>query len=216
MNSRIHILFMALWLSATVRLSAQAVRAERRGLYDITTAADSQQIDGFKSVIIYSDELGNEVWVSKEKQCVTYEKVPTPVSEGAASMHVTWDKVTGGCKWIGMGFGWNDWQAKDMTGLLEQAAVRMQVRAVKGSFSNFPVAFAFEDYTGVQSFCGFNLKQASGRFNDQSWTVVEIPLKDFPFIRNGGDLSKVKQFMIQLEGAGDIYLDDIRLVRVGQ
>jgi hypothetical protein len=88
----------------------------------------------------------------------------------------------------------------------------MKVKSVKGSFSNLPVAFAIEDYTGVQSYYGFNSSLASGLFNDQTWTTVTIPLKNFPFERNDADLGKVKQFMIQLEGDGDIYLDDIRIV----
>ena len=74
------------------------------------------------------------------------------------------------------------------------------------------MAFAFEDYSGVQTYCGFQLRQASGRFNDREWTTVEIPLTDFPFVRNDANLSKVKQLMIQLEAAGDIYLDDVRLI----
>lgn len=184
-------------------------------LYDVMTIDSSGQIDGFKAVRIFSDDLGREVWVSPEKQCVRMERVKHPVVEGDYAMHLTWDKVTGGCKWIGIGFGWSDWMGKDMTGL-QDAAVQLKVQSVKGRFKNLPVAFAFEDYTGVQTYCGFRMEQASGEFNEFSWTTVTVPLRDFPFGRNQADLSKVKQFMIQLEGDGDIYLDDIRLVRYHQ
>lgn len=183
------------------------------GLYDVNSPVQSDQIDGFKAVHIFSDDLGREVWVSPEKQCVTMERVSSPVAEGGNSMHIKWDKVGGGCKWIGIGFGWSDWMGKDMTGMDITSAVQLKVRAAKGRFRNLPVAFAFEDYTDVQSYCGFRMEQASGEFNDMGWTTVTIPLRDFPFERNNADLSKVKQFIIQLEGDGDIYLDDIRLVR---
>ena len=188
-----------------------SVRIRRLELYDVMKSDTLDQVDGFKAVQIFSDDLGREVWVSPEKHCVKMERISQPVVEGDYSMHLTWDKVTGGCKWIGIGFGWSDWMGKDMTGI-ESAAVQLKVRAAKGRFKNLPVAFAFEDYTGIQTYCGFRASQASGEFNDFSWTTVTIPLRDFPFEKNNADLSKVKQFMIQLEGDGDIYLDDIRLV----
>lgn len=212
MKFRLLVVFILLQRVVMAQSGATWVHVEPKGLYDVDTPADTNTWNRFKSVYIYSDDTGSEVWISKEKHCVTMERVSTPVSEGDYSLHITWDKVTGGCAWIGMGFGWEDWQAKDMSALLDDAAVQLKVRAATGSFSNLPVAFAFEDYSGVQTYCGFNAKQASGRFNDQTWTTVEIPLSDFPFLRNGADLSKVKQFMIQLEGAGDVYVDDIRLI----
>ncbi len=192
------------------------VRFQPMDLYDIQSGHDTNQIDGFKQVNIFSDEYSSEVWVSPEKACVTMEKVNSPTFEGTAALHITWDKISGGCKWIGVGFGWNDWIAKDMTGLTESAAIQLQVRSVKGSFANFPVAFAVEDYSGAQTYCGFNAKHAEGLFTDSTWTTVTIPLREFPFKRKNADLSKVKQFMIQLEGDGDIYLDDIRIIRYQQ
>jgi len=191
----------------------ERVRFQAMNLYDVPTPGATEQIDGFKAVHIFSDDLGREVWVSPEKNCVTMERVSAPVTEGGYSMHITWDKVTGGCKWIGLGFGWSDWMGKDMTGLESISAVQMKVRSAKGSFRNLPVAFAFEDYTDVQTYCGFRAEYAAAEFNDQSWTTVTVPLRDFPFQRKNADLSKIKQFMIQLEGDGDIYLDDIRLIR---
>lgn len=212
MKLRLLSLFFLLQRVVMAQSGASWVKMEPQGLYDLESPTDTFACNGFKSVNIYSDDTGSEVWVSKETHCVTLERVSKPVTEGSYALHIKWDKVTGGCAWIGMGFGWEDWQAKDMSGLLYDASVQLKVRAVKGSFSNLPVAFAFEDYTGVQTYCGFNAKQASGRFTDQAWTTVTIPLADFPFIRNGAELSKIKQFMIQLEGAGDVYVDDIRLI----
>jgi len=188
------------------------VQLQSKELYDVANAVDSTFINGFKNTLIYADDLSNEIWVSPEKQCVTMEKNSEVVFSGDASLHVKWDKVTNGCKWIGLGFGWSNWQPKDMNEVIAESAIQMKVKSAKGSFSNLPVAFAIEDYTGVQSYYGYNSTLSSGNFNDQTWTTVSIPLKNFPFERNDADLGKVKQFMIQLEGDGDIYLDDIRIV----
>ena len=188
------------------------VQLQSKELYDVANAVDSTFINGFKNTLIYADDLSNEIWVSPEKQCVTMEKNSEVVFSGDASLHVKWDKVTNGCKWIGLGFGWSNWQPKDMNEVIAESAIQMKVKSAKGSFSNLPVAFAIEDYTGVQSYYGYNSTLSSGNFNEQTWTTVSIPLKNFPFERNDADLGKVKQFMIQLEGDGDIYLDDIRIV----
>jgi hypothetical protein len=188
------------------------VQLQSKELYDVANAVDSTSINGFKNTLIYADDVSNEIWVSPEKQCVTMEKNSQVVFSGDASLHLKWDKVTNGCKWIGLGFGWSNWQPKDMNEVVAESAIQMKVKSAKGSFSNLPVAFAIEDYTGVQSYYGYNSSLASGLFNDKTWTTVTIPLKNFPFERNDADVGKVKQFMIQLEGDGDIYLDDIRIV----
>ncbi|MFM2135749.1 MAG: hypothetical protein RL021_1149, partial [Bacteroidota bacterium] len=183
------------------------VRVTRQGLYEYPTDIAAQVNSDNKPFVVFSDDMGSEVWVSPEKKCITMGKVHAPVAEGTTAIHLTWDKVSGGCDWIGIGFGWEDWQPKDLSGSWRELALSLKVRAVTGTFSNFPVAFAFEDYSGVQTYCGFQLSQASGRFNDREWTTVRIPLTDFPFVRKDANLSKVKQLMIQLEGAGAVYLD---------
>jgi hypothetical protein len=55
---------------------------------------------------------------------------------------------------------------------------------------------------------------ASGAFNEQTWTTVTIPLSNFDFKKGDFNLESVKQFMIQLEGDGDIYLDNIKFIRL--
>ena len=210
-----HFILPLLFVVVACSSSKQSVvQMQSKSLYDSAESADTNAINGFKNTIIYSDDFSSEIWVSPEKQCVTMEKNSQVVFSGESSIHLKWDKVTNGCKWIGLGFGWSNWQPKDMNEVVEFSAVQMKVKSAKGSFSNLPVAFAIEDYTGVQSYFGFNTSLASGLFNDQTWTTVSIPLKNFPFERNDADVGKVKQFMIQLEGDGDIYLDDIRIVSV--
>ena len=160
------------------------VQAKNQDLYDEKTLDTEIGINGFKELVVFDNELDNTVWVSPEKQCVTLERENTQTYAGKTALHVKWDKVTGGCKWIGIGFGWNNWQPKDMSEVVAFAAVQFQVKAVKGSFANLPVAFAFEDYTGVQSYYGFNKTLVSGDFNDKEWRTVTIPLSNFPFENN--------------------------------
>jgi hypothetical protein len=46
-----------------------------------------------------------------------------------------------------------------------------------------------------------------------SWTAVSIPLSDFPFERFQTQSDMIKQFIIQFEADGDVYIDNIKLVR---
>lgn len=189
------------------------VTVQHKELYDQSSPEDTSAINGFRNVVIFSENMDNTVWVSPEKNCVTLSKESIQTYSGKYALHVTWDKITGGCKWIGIGFGWNNWLPKDMIEVVDHAAIQFQVKAVKGNFKNLPVAFGIEDYTGVQTFYGFNYGLASGTFNDSSWTAVTIPLNKFPFEQKDADLGKVKQFIIQLEGDGDIYLDEIKIIK---
>jgi hypothetical protein len=187
---------------------------QSKGLYEAAAPIDANEINGFKAVYIFRDEYDKSVWVSPDVQCVNMQSEVKTTYADAKALRVTWDKVKGGCKWIGIGFGWNNWVAKDMVDVVDECAVQMQVRAVRGSFSNFPVAFAFEDYSGVQAYCGFQKDQAAAVFTDSTWTTVTIPLSKFNFKQKEFNAESVKQFMIQLEGDGDIYLDNIKIVRL--
>lgn len=210
------ILFLFPLLCATMVFAQQQafVQFKTQELYEEIDRNKPENIDGFTALTIFGDDLDNTVWASPEKNCVTLAQQNIQLYKGNGALHVKWDKITGGCTWIGIGFGWNNWQPKDMSGLSDDTAIQLQVRSVSGTFSNLPVAFALEDYTGTQAFCGFNKTMVTSDFNDTEWRTVTIPLRKFPFLEKDFDDSKVKQFIIQLEADGDIYLDNICLVKL--
>ncbi len=193
--------------------TAAPVHLAQQGLYPIATPVDSNEIDGFSATNIFDETINKDFWVSPEKECVIAEKEEKNTRNGNTALHIKWDKITGGCDWIGIGFGWNNWQPKDISQIIDQASIVFYVKSAHGSFKNLPVAFALEDYTGVQSYYGFTPELVEGEFTEDRWQKVTIPLSLFPFDQNDGDPSLVKQFMIQLEGDGDIYLDKINIER---
>jgi len=189
-----------------------AIEVQQKALYDnVLTVADTVLGD-FKASAIFKDDYDKSVWVSPEVQCVQMASEKVVFKEGNASLKVNWDKIKGNCKWIGVGFGWNNWMAKDMSDIADEAAVSLSVKAVSGNFKNLPVAFAFEDYSGVQCYYGFRQEMAPAGFNDSAWTSVVIPLEKFNFKARDFDTEKVKQFIIQLEGDGAVYIDDIKII----
>jgi hypothetical protein len=90
----------------------------------------------------------------------------------------------------------------------------MQIRSQTDTLKSLPLALALEDYTGSQCFIGFSAKYLNGkRIMPGSWTAVAIPLSDFPFERFQTQSDMIKQFIIQFEADGDVYIDNIKLVR---
>ncbi len=202
-------------LASLLFSSCDIIKMQDKGLYDYKSAKkEKANINGFADLIVFDGAMDKSVWVSPETHCVTMKKEIVNKKVSKSAMHLKWDKVSGGCKWIGIGFGWNNWLGKDMTEVVNEAAIVLYVKAAEGNFSNLPVAFALEDYSGTQAYLGFNKKMVASDFTTDKWTPVIIPLKDFPFKAQDFDASNVKQFMIQLEGDGNIYLDDIKIIRL--
>lgn len=170
------------------------------------TAAEPAEIN------VYSDYLDKFSWVSPEPTCIEIKNENKEVQTGKNAIHLKWDKITGGCKWLGVGFGAGNWQTKDFSEIAPNTALQLHIKSVKGNFKNLPVAFAFEDNFGVQAYYGFRLELASGEFTDTSWTAVTIPLSKFDFKGQHFNLERITQFIIQLEADGNIYIDNIKFI----
>ncbi len=208
-----HILSLSLGVFLIYSCTSSSVKMARQDLYAVDREVSATEINGFRATSIFDESMDKSFWVSPEKQCVTAQAENKMKYSGEKSLHLKWDKISGGCDWIGIGFGWNNWRPKDISQIIDIASIEFYVRSAHGSFRNLPVAFALEDYTGVQTYYGFNYDLVEGEFTEETWQKVRIPLSKFPFDEKGADPSLIKQFMIQLEGDGDIYLDNINIVR---
>lgn len=198
----------------TVHITNSMVRLKNKGLYDLPERSPIVDIGGFTALQLFDENMGSEIWVSKEAQCVSVVRVNTKSYSGEYAMHAKWDKIAGGCKWIGMGFGWDNWQPKDLSGILDSASIQIQIRSHTDTLKSLPLAMALEDYTGAQCFIGFSAKYLNGnRIMPGQWTTALIPLSDFPFERFQTQPDMIKQFIIQFEADGDVYFDNIKLVR---
>jgi hypothetical protein len=203
LNGVLVLFFLSLLFSCKELVSVQ-----KKSFYE----AESQAILKPAEIYIYSEYMDKFSWVSPEPTCVELKINRDQAFEGKNSIHLKWDKITGGCKWLGVGFGAGNWYTKDFSDKTKSMALQLQIKAAKGSFKNFPVAFAFEDNFGVQAYFGFRLEQAAGVFNDSSWTSVTIPLSKFDFKSQQFNIEKITQFIIQLEAEGDVYLDNIKFI----
>ncbi len=209
-KSILYLIGTALFLGGCVQIKDQA-------LFDappVTPVPES--IGNFYGLTIMQDELNSEFWGEQNLECFKTERVKVENQVGDYAIRVTWDKDKGICDWIGMGWGWNGWMAKDMRTIIDSAALSFRVKPVKGEFGNLPIAVGIEDYSGAGAWLGFSPNAVNKEKSVDGWTQVEMPLSEFNWAEMSTNTSNIKQVIFQLEATGDFYFDDIRIApRVG-
>lgn len=186
---------------------------QSKALYDQPLPADTRpNIAGFYAVNIFSDYLSSEVWHTENASCISVTNIFSGQKSGDGALQIKWDKPQGGCTWIGMGIGWNDWAPKDMHAIADQSAVQFWVRNIKGTSNGLPWAVCLEDYSGAQAWTGVTPNNVEGGKITENWTQVTIPVSSFDFKTNDADIYSIKQMIIQFESRGEVMIDDIHLV----
>ncbi len=168
-----------------------------------------EAFNAFKARTVYSNTTGDEVW--GPEACGEIAVGSRGAFEGNA-IRVIWNK-TPDCDWVGMGIGWDAWQPKDLSGIMDETSLSFQLRAGKGE-SRIPIMiFLLEDYAGVQSAAPLRAGYMERYPLDTTWRKVILPMSDFPAQRDGLDLTNIKQLIVELQGQADVMLDDIQIIR---
>ena len=174
---------------------------------------ETPHIDNLYSLDIFTDYMSKEVWFSGEQVgCINVEQEESITFSGDGSLHITWDKISSPCEWIGMGIGWDNWAGKNLSSVYDKSAIQFKIRTAKDVLKSLPVAFALEDYGNVQAWVGFNRNMLSDKVITEEWSTVTIPISEFDWEKDEADIGNIKQFMIQFEAAGDVFVDEIKIV----
>jgi len=214
-------LFFTLFLVSCSTMKQQA-------LFDAPADQEIPEgIENFYALNIFDGKMNGEHWFSKPpeistKKCLditnTYFISPELIAsndvEAKPSMRWKWDKKAGDCSWMGMGFGWDGWAGKDMSQIIDKAAIQFKVRSAKGSLKSLPLAACFEDYADNQVWIGFHPQVIeNGIITDDQWSNVTLPLAEFEWENAQDiDMTNIKQMIVQFEAAGDIYVDEIKVI----
>lgn len=160
---------------------------------------------------IYTDFLTSEFWVTRDGGCFQVEAGPAYAKEGEAGLNLTWSKVTNGCSWVGMGFGWDNWSGKDLSDVYATGALQFYVRLKSGVRTTLPWAIGIEDYAGAQAWLGMSSNAVQGREISTEWTKIQLPLSEFNWDEQGANPGNIKQLIIEVHGDGECELDEISI-----
>lgn len=195
-----------------VILVSGCVNFKKQSLWDSPPEiAEPEHIENVYALNILEDGLNGDVWFTEDIKCIKVENSGEFKSSGEKGVHIKWDKQEGGCDWIGLGIGWDSWSGKDLSRILDRAAIQFRAYSPDGKIKSLPLAACLEDFGGAQAWLGItgNLIKYKG---DDEWATVTLPLEDFSWNEFDADASNIKQMIIQFEAAGDFYVDDIKIV----
>ena len=217
MNKSKLIIFLLLFAQlGNIFAQKSIISFQKANLYEDNSQKEVPNINGFTALDLFHEDIDNSVWVSPEKQCIKMELYKELAQDGKHSLHLTWDKSVEGCKWLGIGFGWNAWEPKELSLVSEIGAIQFYVRSFKDTLKSLPWAIALEDYSGVQAYTGFSKDYLESPITANKWTKVLIPIKRFPIEAFDLDLTLIKQFIIQLDGEGEVLVDNFSIVALPQ
>ena len=127
------------------------------------------------------------------------------------SLHLKTDKLSS-CEWIGMGIGWDGWQGKDLSGVVNNAAIEFMAMVDGDPVNSIPIVYILEDYSANQCYATAGYLGIEGGMVTKKWTRVVIPLPTFSYQKDNIDLTNIKQLLLQCYDKVDIYIDNIKII----
>ena len=131
--------------------------------------------------------------------------------EGEDHLYVKWDK-NDKCKFIGIGFTWGGYKSKNLSPLINSAAIEMMIRIDEGEKTKLPMFFSLVDYSGKMCVSKINYLDIDGGIISQDWTKVRIPLQAFNFEKKGVNMSNIKELRLEFQQSGSVHIDDMKIV----
>jgi hypothetical protein len=191
-----------------IEINKKKLRFKKTGLYE-GKYQEEYNIRGFSQLTVFNESLA-DFWTSDGSSCIK-GKLESANSDKNV-LQVNWNSDQGGCDWVGMGFGWDGWKAKDLNYVVDTLALEITVRSTGEPFSNIPWAFCLEDYSGAQAWLGYNSAFLKSDAITKEWSKVQMPLSLFPFDEFDVDATSIKQLLIQVFAEGVIEIESIELV----
>ena len=127
------------------------------------------------------------------------------------SIHIQTD-MDPRCEWIGMGIGWDGWQGKDLSTIVDNAAIEFMARVDGAPIYNIPIVFILEDYSSNQCYATASYLGIEAGEVTNKWTRIIVPFSTFSYETHNIDLTNIKQLLLQCYDKVDIYIDDIKII----
>lgn len=202
-----------LFIFGLAMLLDSCISIKKQELWEIPKTENlAPKIGNFYGLNIAREGLSSEVWFTQNPRCLQISTVTETVFEGEKALFLKWDKQAGNCEWLGMGIGWDAWSGKNLSGIVNKAAIQFKAYSKSGKVKSLPLAIALEDYGGLQAWLGLFPQYIEHKENEE-WATVTLPLFDFDWDQFNADAGNIKQMIIQFEASGEVYFDEIKLVQ---
>ena len=135
-----------------------------QGIFDMSSDQIlPEHIENVYALDVFKGVMSGEQWFSKPPEipttkCLDVTAVNSNFDISNSSMLWTWDKKAANCGWMGIGFGWDGWAGKDLSSIIDKAAIQLKVKSKNGILKSLPLAACLEDYGGNQVWIGFHSK----------------------------------------------------------
>lgn len=154
--------------------------------------------------------VNNNVWGLISDECQSFELSNKESSEGNQSLHLEWNAAND-CRLTSFGTSWNKWNPVDLTPIYNTGAFEFDLKMAKGKSTSIPLYIGFEDYNRAKSFVNLKSDYVKGGQYSTDWKKVVIPISAIP---KGVDLKRVKQLYFDVKDSGEVYIDNIKLVKL--
>ena len=204
----------AWFLFAILLIASSCVQFKKANLYDGVEPVPKKSKPKDLSIVVEPriyDEDATDVWGLEKNECQDISLSDVAYS-GKESIKLTWNRDAAGCKWSGIGIGWDGWAGKDLTPILDYAAIQMYVRTQEGRSFGLPMVLTLIDYSKGMGFSYTTNKYFERTAIDEEWQKVIVPLNSFEMEKENLDPSNIQQLQIELQQSGSFYLDDISLI----
>jgi hypothetical protein len=173
------------------------------GVYDIVPEINSEQQER-----IFFDETKGLLWTN----LANCGELSVVRKEDNNVLLLDWNKVD--CDWVGFGNSWSAFVADDISEIYQSSAITFKIKAVGSPQNSVAFVIGLDDYAGGSSyvFTHSNLYADKLVISNDEWTTYYMPLWDYDFSEAGVDPYGIKQMVIQLEGSGKVFLDDIQVI----
>ena len=160
--------------------------------------------------LIFDDAfVNNNGWGLVKDNCKEIEFSEAERFSGEKSLHLVWDETRANCKFNAFGVSWNKWHPVDLTPIREKAAFEFEILTVGETVPSLPIKIGFEDYDRAKSFVTLTSAFVEGESYDSKWRKVRIPLSTIP---KGVNFKNIKQVYFTMNGKGEVFMDNFKLV----
>ena len=169
------------------------------------------ELEAYPVALFKDGFINDNGWGLYEDHCQNIRLTDEQVAEGSTAIRATWDATTADCYRVSIGVSWNSWFPIDMTKAKDNVTIKIALKSKANLYEAQNLRFGFEDYERQVSLVKLHRDfLPNGSFVAGQWQTITIPLSALPAT---ADFSNIKQFMIQMDKQGDVYIDDIRLIR---